>query len=66
MLVSQTMSLWQPTAWRTASARSLIVRSVPEPTLMNSSRLLALGWKPEVDLAKGIRFAYEDFLKRKS
>ena len=34
--------------------------------LMDSSRLLALGWKPEVDLAKGIRFAYEDFLKRKS
>jgi GDP-L-fucose synthase len=32
--------------------------------LMDSSRLLALGWKPTVDLATGIRKAYEDFLKR--
>jgi GDP-L-fucose synthase len=32
--------------------------------LMDSSRLLALGWKPQVDLQTGIRLAYEDFLKR--
>jgi len=32
--------------------------------LMDSSRLLALGWKPKVDLESGLRFAYEDFLKR--
>jgi GDP-L-fucose synthase len=32
--------------------------------LMDSSRLFALGWKPSVDLATGIRTAYEDFLKR--
>jgi GDP-L-fucose synthase len=32
--------------------------------LMDSSRLLALGWKPEIDLEHGIRLAYEDFLRR--
>jgi len=32
--------------------------------LMDSSRMLALGWKPQVDLRTGIRLAYEDFLKR--
>jgi GDP-L-fucose synthase len=32
--------------------------------LMDSSRLFALGWKPQVDLQTGIRRAYEDFLKR--
>lgn len=32
--------------------------------LMDSSRLFALGWKPKVDLADGIRLAYEDFLAR--
>ncbi len=32
--------------------------------LMDSSRLLALGWQPQVDLRTGIRLAYEDFLKR--
>jgi GDP-L-fucose synthase len=30
--------------------------------LMDSSRLFALGWKPQVNLAAGIRLAYEDFL----
>jgi GDP-L-fucose synthase len=30
--------------------------------LMDSSRLFALGWKPEVDLETGIRLAYENFL----
>jgi GDP-L-fucose synthase len=32
--------------------------------LMDSSRLFALGWKPQVELADGIRLAYEDFLAR--
>jgi GDP-L-fucose synthase len=32
--------------------------------LMDSSRLLALGWRPQVDLETGIRLAYQDFLKR--
>jgi GDP-L-fucose synthase len=32
--------------------------------LMDSSRLLALGWRPEVDLERGLRMAYEDFLGR--
>lgn len=32
--------------------------------LMDSSRLFALGWKPQIDLPTGIRMAYEDFLKR--
>ncbi len=33
--------------------------------LLDSSRLFDLGWKPQVSLEEGIRFAYEDFLKRK-
>ena len=32
--------------------------------LMDSSRLFALGWKPSVDLANGIRKAYDDFLSK--
>lgn len=32
--------------------------------LMDSSRLFALGWKPQIDLPTGVRLAYEDFLKR--
>ncbi|HSU53560.1 MAG TPA: GDP-L-fucose synthase, partial [Candidatus Dormibacteraeota bacterium] len=32
--------------------------------LMDSSRLFALGWKPQVSLEAGIRLAYEDFLRR--
>src|ERR1017187_46537 len=32
--------------------------------LMDSSRLLALGWRPQVDLEAGVRLAYQDFLKR--
>ena len=32
--------------------------------LMDSSRLFALGWKPSVDLANGIRKAYDDFLTK--
>ena len=31
---------------------------------MDSSRLLALGWKPQVDLEQGIGLAYADFQKR--
>jgi len=32
--------------------------------LMDSSRLFALGWKPQIDLESGIRLAYEDFLSK--
>jgi GDP-L-fucose synthase len=32
--------------------------------LMDSSRLFALGWKPQVQLEEGIKLAYADFLKR--
>jgi GDP-L-fucose synthase len=32
--------------------------------LMDSSRLLALGWRPQIDLVTGIGLAYQDFLKR--
>lgn len=31
--------------------------------LMNSDRLFSMGWKPTVDLKKGLRIAYEDFLE---
>jgi GDP-L-fucose synthase len=34
--------------------------------LMDSSRMFALGWKPEVDLETGIRLAYEDFLRQQA
>jgi GDP-L-fucose synthase len=32
--------------------------------LMDSSRLFALGWRPQVGLEAGVRLAYQDFLKR--
>lgn len=32
--------------------------------LMDSSRLFALGWRPNVGLEEGIRLSYQDFLKR--
>ncbi|NWG75200.1 MAG: GDP-L-fucose synthase [Rubrivivax sp.] len=32
--------------------------------LLDSSRLFALGWRPEVDLDTGLRLAYADFLRR--
>jgi GDP-L-fucose synthase len=32
--------------------------------LLDSSRILALGWRPEVDLETGIRLAYQDFLSQ--
>jgi GDP-L-fucose synthase len=31
---------------------------------IDSSRLFALGWKPQVNLETGIKLAYEDFLKK--
>ena len=31
--------------------------------LMDNSRLFALGWRPRVDLAEGLRLAYADFLQ---
>jgi GDP-L-fucose synthase len=42
-------------------------KSKPDGTprkLMDSSRLFALGWKPQVNLETGIRHAYEDFLSK--
>ena len=42
-------------------------KSKPEGTprkWMDSSRLFAMGWKPQIDLETGIRLAYEDFLNR--
>jgi GDP-L-fucose synthase len=44
-------------------------KSKPDGTprkLMDSSRLFALGWKPQVNLETGIRLAYEDFLSKQS
>jgi GDP-L-fucose synthase len=32
--------------------------------LLDSSRVLAMGWRPQIDLETGIRLAYEDFLGR--
>jgi GDP-L-fucose synthase len=31
---------------------------------MDSSRIFALGWKPQIDLEAGIRLAYDDYLKQ--
>lgn len=31
--------------------------------LMDSTRLRSLGWQPRVDLAQGLRLAYDDFMK---
>lgn len=35
----------------------------PPRKLMDSSRLFALGWKPQINLEEGIRLAYADFLR---
>ena len=32
--------------------------------LLDSSRLLALGWSPKIGTADGLKSAYDDFLKR--
>jgi GDP-L-fucose synthase len=34
--------------------------------LLDSSRILALGWRPRIDLESGVRMAYEDFQKHKA
>jgi GDP-L-fucose synthase len=34
--------------------------------LLDSSRLFAMGWRPQIDLEAGVRLAYEDFLTRKA
>ncbi|HWY78346.1 MAG TPA: GDP-L-fucose synthase [Verrucomicrobiae bacterium] len=42
-------------------------KSKPDGTsrkFMDSSRLFALGWRPKINLEKGIRLAYDDFLKK--
>jgi GDP-L-fucose synthase len=44
-------------------------KSKPDGTprkLLDSSRLFALGWKPQVDLEPGIALAYEDFSKSRT
>jgi len=44
-------------------------RSKPDGTprkWLDSSRLFALGWRPEVDLETGLRLAYQDFLGRET
>ena len=33
--------------------------------LLDSSRLLAMGWSPKIDLEKGIGLAYHDYLKKR-
>jgi nucleoside-diphosphate-sugar epimerase len=32
--------------------------------LLDSSRLLGLGWSPKISAAEGLKSAYDDFLKR--
>jgi GDP-L-fucose synthase len=32
--------------------------------LMDSSRIFALGWRPQVDLRTGLKMAYEDFCQK--
>jgi GDP-L-fucose synthase len=47
--------------------RIVFDRSKPDGTprkLMDSSQLLALGWRPRVELAEGVGRAYADFLKK--
>ena len=34
--------------------------------LLDSSRIVALGWKPKVGLREGIEAAYQDFLRRQA
>ncbi len=34
--------------------------------LLDSSRILALGWRPRIDLESGVRMAYEDFQQHKA
>jgi GDP-L-fucose synthase len=42
-------------------------KSKPDGTprkLMDSSRILAMGWKPKMNLETGVKLAYQDFLSR--
>ena len=32
--------------------------------LMDSAKLMALGWKPKISLEEGIQMAYQDFLSK--
>jgi len=57
------------TVQRAVGFRGEIVWDTSKPDgmprkLMDSSRIFALGWKPEVDLPTGLGLAYADFLKR--
>jgi GDP-L-fucose synthase len=58
------------TVGRTVGFQGKIVWDASKPDgtprkLMDSSRLFALGWRPQIDLETGLRMTYEDFLKRK-
>ncbi len=55
------------TAGRIVGFRGEIIWDTSKPDgtprkLLDSSRLRALGWEPQVDLQTGMRLAYEDFL----
>jgi GDP-L-fucose synthase len=57
------------TVARVVGFRGEIVWDVSKPDgtprkLMDSSRIFALGWRPQVGLEEGIRLAYEDFVRR--
>ncbi len=57
------------TAGRIVGFRGEIIWDTSKPDgtprkLLDSSRLRALGWEPQVDLETGMRLAYEDFLCR--
>ncbi len=56
---------------RTVGYEGEIVWDVTKPDgtprkLLDSSRLFALGWQPQVDLETGIALAYADFLNRRT
>ncbi len=59
----------EATAGRIVGFRGEIIWDTSKPDgtprkLLDSSRLRALGWEPQVDLETGMRLAYEDFLCR--
>ena len=57
-LVAQTVSYTGEVKWDSSKPNG-----TPRK-LMDSARLFGLGWKPTVDLTKGIKKAYEDFLQK--
>ena len=54
--------------WVTIKGKIVWDTSKPDGSprkLMDSSRIFALGWRPQVDLRTGLKLAYEDFCRRK-